>query len=46
MPDVQETLAKTGGKPMALIGDDARALVRRDVDHWSKLVKTLAIRAE
>ena len=46
MPDVQETLLKTGGKPMALIGDDARALVRRDVDHWSKLVKTLAIRAE
>jgi tripartite-type tricarboxylate transporter receptor subunit TctC len=46
MPDVQETLAKGGGKPMALIGDDARALVKRDVDHWSRLVKTLAIRAE
>ena len=46
MPDVQETLLKTGGKPMALIGDDARALVRRDVDRWSKLVKTLAIHAE
>jgi tripartite-type tricarboxylate transporter receptor subunit TctC len=46
MPDVQETLLKTGGKPMALIGDDARAVVRRDVDHWSKLVKTLGIRAE
>ncbi len=46
LPDVQETLLKTGGKPMALIGDDARMLVKRDVDHWSKLVKTLAIRAE
>jgi tripartite-type tricarboxylate transporter receptor subunit TctC len=46
MPEVQETLLKTGGKPMALIGDDARALVKRDVDHWAKLVKTLAIRAE
>jgi tripartite-type tricarboxylate transporter receptor subunit TctC len=45
-PDVQETLLKTGGKPMALIGDDARAVVRRDVEHWSKLVKTLGIRAE
>jgi tripartite-type tricarboxylate transporter receptor subunit TctC len=46
MPDVQETLLKTGGKPMALIGDDARAVVKRDVDHWSRLVKTLGIRAE
>lgn len=46
LPDVQETLSKTGGKPLALIGDDARALVRRDVEHWSRLVKTLGIRAE
>jgi tripartite-type tricarboxylate transporter receptor subunit TctC len=46
MADVQETLVKSGGKPLALIGDDARAVVRRDVDHWSRLVKTLAIRAE
>lgn len=46
MPDVQEALLKGGGKPMALIGDDARAVVRRDVDHWSKLVRTLGIRAE
>jgi tripartite-type tricarboxylate transporter receptor subunit TctC len=46
LPDVQEALLKGGGKPMALIGDDARAVVKRDVDHWSKLVKTLGIRAE
>jgi tripartite-type tricarboxylate transporter receptor subunit TctC len=46
MPDVQETLLKTGGKPMALIGDDGRAVVQRDVEHWSRLVKALGIRAE
>ena len=46
LPDVQEALLKGGGKPMALIGDDAKALVQRDVEHWSRLVKTLAIRAE
>lgn len=46
MPDVQEALVKAGGKPMALIGDDARAVVQRDVEHWSRLVKTLGIRAE
>jgi tripartite-type tricarboxylate transporter receptor subunit TctC len=46
LPEVQETLVKTGGKPMALIGDDARRVVQRDVEHWSKLVKTLGIRPE
>jgi tripartite-type tricarboxylate transporter receptor subunit TctC len=46
LPEVQETLTRSGGKPMALIGDDARSVVRRDVEHWSKLVKTLGIRAE
>lgn len=46
LPDVQEALARGGGKPIALIGDDARSVVKRDVEHWSKLVKTLAIRAE
>jgi tripartite-type tricarboxylate transporter receptor subunit TctC len=46
MPDVQEALVKGGGKPLAVIGDDARAVVRRDVDRWSRLIKTLAIRAE
>jgi len=45
-PDVQETLRKAGGKPLALIGDDARALVQRDVERWPALVKTLAIGAE
>jgi tripartite-type tricarboxylate transporter receptor subunit TctC len=45
-PDVQEALVKGGGKPLALVGDDARAVVKRDVEHWTRLVKTLAIRPE
>ena len=46
MPDVQDALVKSGGRPMALIGDDARALVQRDVDRWSQLVKAMAIHAD
>jgi tripartite-type tricarboxylate transporter receptor subunit TctC len=46
MPDVQEGLVKAGGKPMALVGDDARALVRRDTEQWTRLVKAMGIRAE
>jgi tripartite-type tricarboxylate transporter receptor subunit TctC len=45
-PDLQETLLKGGGKPLALIGDDARAIVRRDVERWAKLVRSLNIRPE
>jgi tripartite-type tricarboxylate transporter receptor subunit TctC len=46
MADVQDSLVKAGGKPMALVGEPARALVQRDVEHWSRLVRTLAIKAE
>ncbi|MDB5857033.1 MAG: tripartite tricarboxylate transporter substrate binding protein [Ramlibacter sp.] len=45
-PDVQEALQKGGGKPLALVGDDARVVVKRDVEHWGRLVKTLNIRPE
>jgi tripartite-type tricarboxylate transporter receptor subunit TctC len=45
-PDLQETLLRGGGKPLALIGDDARAVVKRDVERWSKLVRSLNIRLE
>jgi len=44
--DLRESLTKGGGKPMQLVGDAARDLVRRDVERWSRLVRTLGIRAE
>jgi tripartite-type tricarboxylate transporter receptor subunit TctC len=45
-PDVVERFEKAGGKPMALVGDDAKALVRRDVERWTKLIKDIGIKAE
>jgi tripartite-type tricarboxylate transporter receptor subunit TctC len=45
-PDVREALVKTGGTPLEATGEDARAIVRRDVQHWSALVGQLGIRAE
>jgi tripartite-type tricarboxylate transporter receptor subunit TctC len=45
-PDLQETLSKSGGKPLQLVGEQARALVKRDVDRWAPLVRTLGVRAE
>jgi len=45
-PDLVETFRKAGGKPLALTGDQARALVKRDVDRWSKITRDLGIKAE
>ena len=46
LPDVQEALLKGGGKPLGLVGEEARAVVRRDTERWTALVKTMGIRAE
>ncbi|RZI97006.1 MAG: tripartite tricarboxylate transporter substrate binding protein [Rubrivivax sp.] len=45
-PDVRERFEKAGGTPMALVGKDADAVVRRDVERWTKLVRDIGIKAE
>ena len=45
-PELMERFEKAGGKPMALVGDDAKALVRRDVERWTKLIKDIGIKAD
>jgi hypothetical protein len=37
---------KSGGKPLQATGDEARTIVRRDVERWSWLVGQLGIHAE
>jgi tripartite-type tricarboxylate transporter receptor subunit TctC len=45
-PDVVERFEKAGGKPMALVGDEAKELVRRDVERWTKLIRDIGIKAD
>jgi len=45
-PDVMERFEKAGGKPMAVMGDDAKALQRRDLDRWVALIKAAGIQPE
>jgi len=45
-PDLQDTFRKAGGKPLSLSADQTRALVRRDVERWTKLVRDIGIKAE
>jgi tripartite-type tricarboxylate transporter receptor subunit TctC len=45
-PDVVDTFRKAGGRPMSLNADQTRALVLRDVDRWTKLIRDADIKAE
>lgn len=44
--DLQDNFRKAGGKPLNLNADQTRALVRRDVERWTKLVRDIGIKAE
>lgn len=44
--DVQEVFSRAGGKPLALDAEATRALVARDVDRWTKLVRASGIKAD
>ena len=45
-PDVTEAFRKAGGKPMSLNASDTRALVQRDVQRWTRLIRDADIKAE
>ena len=46
MPEVMDSFVKVGGKPLALSQADTRALVRKDVERWSRTVRELGIQPE
>ncbi len=46
LPEVMDKFEKAGGKPMALVGEEARAVVKRDVERWTRLIREAAIKAE
>ena len=45
-PDVIDIFRKAGGRPLALSAVDTRALVKRDVDRWTKLTRELSIKVD
>lgn len=45
-PEVVDIFRKAGGKPMILNTSETRALVQRDVERWTKLVRDADIKAE
>jgi tripartite-type tricarboxylate transporter receptor subunit TctC len=45
-PEVMETFRKSGGKPMNLSTSETRALVQRDVQRWTSLIREADIKSE
>ncbi len=45
-PEVMESFQKAGGKPMSLTVAETRALVQRDVQRWTRLIREADIKAE
>jgi len=45
-PDVVDIFRKAGGKSLALNATETRALVRRDVERWTRLTRDLDIKPE
>ncbi|HCY16800.1 MAG: hypothetical protein A2Z93_10200 [Curvibacter sp. GWA2_64_110] len=45
-PELQETFRKAGGKPLNLSAAETKALVKRDVERWTKLVRDIGIKAD
>lgn len=44
--ETQEFFRSRGGRPLNLDAEQTRALVRRDVQRWTQLVRTIGIKAE
>ena len=45
-PELQETFRSRGGKPLNLDVAQTKALVKRDVERWTKLVRDIGIKAD
>jgi tripartite-type tricarboxylate transporter receptor subunit TctC len=44
--DTAAVFTKAGGRPLALSADESKALVRRDIERWTRLIKTIGIKPE
>lgn len=44
--ELADTFAKAGGKPLNITAAEARAIVARDVDRWTRLIRAIGIKPE
>jgi hypothetical protein len=43
LAEVKDTFTKAGGRPLPLNADEARALLARDLERWTRLVRAAGL---
>jgi tripartite-type tricarboxylate transporter receptor subunit TctC len=46
LAEVKEIFTKAGGRPLPLSADDSRALLARDLERWTRLVRAAGLKAD
>ncbi len=46
LPEVKEIFTKAGGRPLPLNADESRALLARDLERWTRLVRAAGLKAD
>jgi tripartite-type tricarboxylate transporter receptor subunit TctC len=46
LPEVKDTFTKAGGRPLPLSADESRAMLSRDLERWTKLVRAAGLKAD
>ncbi len=46
LPEVKDVFTKAGGRPLPLNAEESRALLARDLERWTRLVRAAGIKAE
>ena len=46
LPEVKDIFTKAGGRPLPLNADESRALLARDLERWTRLVRAAGLKAE
>ena len=46
LPELKDAFTKAGGRPLPLAADEARALLARDLERWTRLVRAAGLKAD
>ena len=46
LPEVKDTFTKAGGRPLPLAAEDSRAMLARDLERWTRLVRAAGLKAD
>jgi tripartite-type tricarboxylate transporter receptor subunit TctC len=46
LAELKDTFTKAGGRPLPLAAEEARTMLARDLERWTKLVRAAGLKAD